>query len=327
VREPLELLRRVVIDSAASVRRIQSVARAQKSGPAAVFDLAIAARESLEVTRPRWRDEAQARGIDYRIEEAAPEGLWIAGQASEMREALMNLVLNAIDAMPGGGPLRIEGEAVEGRVWLRVRDDGIGMTPEVARRAFDPFFTTKGELGTGLGLAIVYGVVQRHGGGISVETHPGRGTCFVLNFPLAAAPDAASGIPAPPAARSLRVLVVDDERPVGRLCATLLETGGHTVLVAEDGPSALALARAHSPDVVMTDLGMPGMNGWALSAALREEFPQLPIILVTGWGDMLDPQQIAAHGIVRILTKPYSLADLLESVAAIPARLATPPPS
>ena len=313
IAEALRLIEQAAEDGAQTVRRIQDFARVRRDGDVSVVDLGGLARDAVELTRPQWRDSARAAGrkIDV-VLDVRPE-LFIAGQPAELREVLTNLLLNAVDAMPRGGTITITGRREGSTVCLDVADTGIGMSPTVRRRIFEPFFTTKGEAGNGLGLAVSYGIVQRRGGQISVESAPGRGTTFTLEFPAAQPPGRSAPTAAPPRPAARHVLVVDDEPALAAVLQRLLESEGHTVTTCNGGAEALERFDPEQHELVMTDLGMPDLNGLEVAAAIRARSPTTPVVLVTGWGSELDPERPPAT-ISRILTKPYRLAQVLEAL-------------
>jgi CheY-like chemotaxis protein len=199
-----------------------------------------------------------------------------------------------------------------------VRDDGIGMTEDVCARIFDPFFTTKGTNGMGLGMSVVFGIVQRHKGRISVESEPGRGTCFLLRFPGVSAeakPDERDAVPA--AERPARILVIDDEDDIAELVRDILEADGHVVRSVSNGPDGLRLLATESFDVLFCDLGMREMSGWEVVKAVRAKDPAIGIALLTGWGATLSEEKVAEHGIDAVLNKPFEMKRLLETVARL----------
>jgi CheY-like chemotaxis protein len=186
------------------------------------------------------------------------------------------------------------------------------MSPDVQARVFEPFFSTKGDRGTGLGLAMAYGIVERHGGQIAVDSAPGRGTTFRLTFPWARAAQAPVAEPVESdGPRALHVLVVDDEAMLGRMAARMLAVDGHTAVVATSGEEALRLLCAENFDLVISDVGMgEGMNGWELAHRVRAEFPDVRFALATGWGAQIEPEEARARGVGAVIGKPYSLRDL-----------------
>ncbi len=269
----------------------------------------------MGLTRPRWRDAAQAEGrtIELRIE--VQPGLFVAAEPAELREVMTNLILNAVDAMPRGGTINITGRQIGESVRLEVTDTGVGMAPAVRSRVFEPFFTTKAEAGNGLGLAVSYGIVQRRGGQISVDSAPGRGSTFTIELPLAHRRPP-NDVVAPPATRRKRnILVVDDEPALASVLQRLLESEGHSVTSCTSGAEALERFDPSVHELVMTDLGMAGLNGLQVAAAIHVRSPETPVILVTGWGNELDPDH-PPPGIVRVLAKPYRLARVLDAVSA-----------
>ncbi|HEX7548081.1 MAG TPA: ATP-binding protein, partial [Candidatus Methylomirabilis sp.] len=263
-------------------------------------------------------DEVQRRGHTIHVHVALDDLPPILGHAPEIREALTNLIFNAVDAMPDGGTLTLAGSAPPGWITLQMTDTGIGMPEAVRQKVFEPFFTTKGVKGTGLGLSVVYGIMERHGGRVDVTSVPGQGTTFTLRFQQAP-PGPSGGAPAPqPAARaSLRILVIDDEAAVRRTMTELLRAAGQTVLVAESGPAGLAHLAHTLPDLVLTDLGMPEMSGAEVARRVKAVHPRLPVILLTGWGDTAKLPKADRQSVDRVLGKPVRLADLLRVVAEL----------
>jgi signal transduction histidine kinase/CheY-like chemotaxis protein len=302
-------------DAAQMVRRLQEFSRPQSTRALAPVQLAAVAAEALEITRSRWRDEPLRQGRTIQVRVELPVLPRVLGHAPEIREVLTNLILNAVDAMPEGGTLALSGTSQDGWVELHVRDTGLGMSKAVQQRIFEPFFTTKGAKGTGLGLAVSYGIMERHGGRIQVQSDPGRGTTFTLAFH--AAPSESGGDPGLAKARPnpCRILVIDDDQAVRESTATLLRVSGHFVMEAESGPVGLGLMAGQPFDVLITDLGMPEMTGWEVARAAKNLNPMLPVILVTGWGSEVSRDVPDSHIVDRVMGKPVRLDDLLEAIA------------
>lgn len=203
-----------------------------------------------------------------------------------------------------------------------VADTGTGMTDEVQAHLFEPFFTTKGEHGTGLGLASVYGIVQRHHGTIAVDSTPGRGTAFVLSFPLGAAGEgAAAAFPAEdPVADDLRVLAVDDEPALRTLLIAALQPEGHQVVAVGSAEEAVTLLAARPFDVLLADVGLgAGMNGWQLAEHVRTLYLSVRIILVTGWGAEISAAEARGRGVDAVVPKPYLPRQLRDAIRAVMA--------
>src|SRR4030095_4365466 len=275
--------------------------------------------ETLESADARWGEEPRSRGVAVEVRTAlAPDLPPVAGDPAELREALINLILNALDARAEGGELTLTTASAGERVELFVEDTGTGMPEHVRQRVFDPFFTTKGPRGTGLGLSMTYGILSRHGAQISVESQEGRGTRFRLSFPRTTlAEGAGPRAPVPPAGAPLRCLVWDDESAVGEVLGDIIESAGHRAVVVSDGDAALERFRAEPFDVVFTDLAMPGLSGWEVAREVTALRPGLPVYLVTGFGVELSPEELAAHGVRTVLTKPLDMRETLALLARL----------
>ena len=320
-RRYIEIIQRAAQDGAEVVRRVQRFSRVQPVSRATPVDLNQLAQEVLELTRPRWHDEAQLRQIRIDTELDLGGIRAVAGELAPLREVLMNLVLNAIDAMPGGGQLTLRTWSDAKEVHCAVSDTGSGMTEEVRQRAFEPFFTTKGPKSTGLGLSVTYGIVQRHNGRIDIDTGTGRGTTVHITLP-AAPPPAKTPPPAapPPEVTQLRILIVDDEPEVRSTVADLLGTAGHTAFQASGGREAIAwLDAGQSVDLILTDLGMPGMTGTDLARTVRRRWPHLRLGLMTGWDETEGPVGEASSVVDFVLAKPFKLSALLSAYSAADA--------
>jgi signal transduction histidine kinase/CheY-like chemotaxis protein len=320
----LEIIQRAAQDGAEVVRRVQRFSRVQPVLRSVPVDLNQLAQEVLELTRPRWHNEALLRQI--RIDTALDLGAIrpVAGELAPLREVLMNLLFNGIDAMPDGGRLIIKTWTSGAEVCCAVTDTGSGMSDEVRQRALDPFFTTKGPKSTGLGLSVTYGIVQRHNGRLEMDSAPGRGTTVTISLPAAGAAVAAiSTPPASPALEApspLRVLIVDDELEVRSALADLLGTAGHTAFQAAGGLEALAwLEAGQTVDLVLTDLGMPGMMGSDLARAIRSRWPHVKIGLMTGWDESEGQVADATSSVNFSLAKPFELGALTRAYAAAAA--------
>jgi signal transduction histidine kinase/ActR/RegA family two-component response regulator len=296
----------------------------------------------VNLTRARWSDLPQQRGVVIQLRTELCEDLPdIMGSEVEIRDALTNLIFNAVDAMPDGGVLTLRTRVVESgagssatrAVHLEVGDTGIGMDEETRRRCLEPFFTTKGERGTGLGLAMVYGMVQRHSADLEIDSAAGRGTTVRLMFAVAeaSAVTGAQGQRAPVPAARLTILIVDDDPMLIKSLRDILEQDGHAVTVAEGGQKGIdtfttAVARGEPFAVVITDLGMPYVDGRKVAAAVKAASAHTPVILLTGWGKrLLAENDIPAH-VDRVLSKPPRLAEvrtaLVELTAAAEAQVA-----
>jgi signal transduction histidine kinase/ActR/RegA family two-component response regulator len=291
-------------------------------------DLNVVVQQAVEFTRARWRDLPQRGGTPVELGvELGADLPPITGAQSEIRDALINLVFNAVDALPSGGhvwlrtgPVRSSQETL---VALEVKDDGVGMDEPTRRRCLEPFFTTKGARGSGMGLAMVYGMAQRHSAEIVIESAPGAGTSVRLIFPIGRSTRPA--VTSQGIVRStgpLRLLIIDDDPMVIASVRAALESDGHEVDSADGGQAGIdaymtALASAHPFSVVITDLSMPGVDGRAVAAAVKAACAATPVLLLTGWGRQLqDSVETPAH-VDRVLSKPPRLLQLRQALAEL----------
>jgi len=289
----------------------------------------------VDMTRPRWRDIPQSNGVTVELRtDLAPDLPELLGIESEVREALTNLVLNAVDATPEGGKITVRtrvtrldvtqnGEEHPPYIAIEVSDTGIGMNEETRKRCLEPFFSTKGKRGTGLGLAMVYGVMERHEGKIEIESELGKGTTFRLIFPVRQASGAGAGAEEDGApAKPLHILFIDDEPLLRELLKELLEHDGHQIEVSDSGQSgidAFRLARQQGQpfDVVITDLGMPYLDGRQVAKILKAESPSTPVIMLTGWGAFMKEDGALPAQVDGVLSKPPRLRELRETLLRV----------
>lgn len=316
----LELIHKAAKESAVIVARLREFYRFRDESeiflPVVVNDLVL---QVISLTQPRWKDQALAAGVTIDVRTEMSNVPTVPGNESELREALANIVFNSIDAIRSRGTITIRTE-VQGRwVVVTISDDGIGMTPEVRSRCMEPFFSTKQNEGTGLGLGSVYGIVRRHEGEIDIQSEPGRGTSVSISLPMdrkAKAPEAPR--PAPPKRDSLNILVVEDEPMVRDVLGVYLEEDHHTVVLAPNGRVGLEKFRLEGPfDLVMTDRAMPEMNGDQLASEVKRLNPKQPIILLTGFGDLMQGAGEKPPGVDLVVSKPFTLATLRAAMAKV----------
>jgi signal transduction histidine kinase len=321
-RRQLQTIQRAVHDVAATVARMREFYRPREA-PFAQSPLRLneLVQQVIDLTRARWSNMPQQRGITIElVTQLQTELPPVMGIESEIREALTNLVFNAVDAMPAGGTLALRTRAAGDQVYVEVADTGVGMDEDARRRCLEPFFTTKGERGTGLGLAMVYGVLQRHGADIEIESAPGRGTTVRLAFTVAAGQ---SELPPPgplEVPRGLRILAIDDDPVLLRSLCEALESDGHVVVATHDASKGIewfrsAQARSQPFSVVITDLGMPYVDGRQVAAAVKKASPSTPVIMLTGWGQRLVADNEIPPHVDLVLSKPPRLHDLREALA------------
>ncbi|MDR3401488.1 MAG: response regulator [Chthoniobacter sp.] len=275
--------------------------------------------EVVPLTKPKWHGLALEGGRDIRVELELQKVPLVLGNGAELRETLMNLVFNAVDAMPNGGTITLRSVPLESAVQIEIADTGTGMSEEVRQRCLEPFFSTKGEHGTGLGLAMAFGIVRRHEGTLEIDTAPGQGTTFRLTLPCYHSSSSTVAAEEEKEVRltldrSLRVLVVDDEPNTLEIVSGYLRGDGHRVLTAADGGEAMNRFMTEDFDLVITDHGMPGMNGLQLASALHRIDPTNPVILLTGFA--FGPEQ-QPTSIDWVLKKPLVREELREAMRGV----------
>lgn len=330
-RERLALVQRAIEDVAGTVGRMREFYR---RGGTELEEASVQVNPTIEhviaLTRARWDDMPKEQGFVIQVQtELGADLPDVRGSATELRDALTNLLLNAVDAMPRGGTLTFRSRANEqGRVCIDVVDTGIGMDARTRLRCMEPFFTTKGDRGSGLGLAMVYGMLNRYSGDIDIDSTPGVGTRITLCFPPAPntsgaqlSEGAAARGRAQSPLRPLRILLIDDDPVVLTTVQNTLEIDGHRVVAMDGGPKGVAEFRAKADtepyDVVITDLGMPYMDGRKVAAAVKAARSQTPVLLLTGWGQQMHAQDERPEHVDRILSKPPRLSDLRQALAEL----------
>jgi signal transduction histidine kinase/CheY-like chemotaxis protein len=316
----LKIIIKTAKDGAKTIKRIQDFARQRRDHdfqPVSVDQLLL---DVSEITRPRWKDRSEASNVHIRLDLQICSNLVVMGDESELREVLVNMVFNAVDAMPRGGRITLSAEEVDGHVEISVRDTGTGMSEDVRSRIFDPFFTTKGKTGMGLGLAVSYGILRRHEGTVIVESEVERGTTFRIKLPTAKGITLVRNAPTgdltpiqslPALSSQTRILVVDDELAVRELLQDILVQEGYEVVLAEGGHEALSLFDQLEFDAIFTDVGLPGMSGWEVARAIREREQQVPIGVITGWGEAVGSSEQRAAGVDWVVAKPFTVEQII----------------
>jgi signal transduction histidine kinase len=328
-RSRLVTIQRAIDDVAQTVGRMREFYRPQDLKPRfANVDLNALVQQVSDLTRARWSDQPQRSGIIIELRAELASGLpEVQGADNEIRDAITNLIFNAVDASPKGGVIVVRSgisTTEPQHVVLEVIDAGVGMDEETRRRCLEPFFTTKGERGTGLGLAMVFGMAQRHGAQLDIESRPGVGTTIRLLFPVTGSASSAATVRMPvlkDPVPGLSILVVDDDPVLRDSLANTLRDEGHRVTLAGGGQEGIDLFRsaqqgAEPFDVVLTDLGMPYVDGRQVAAAVRTLAPRTPIILLTGWGQQMGPE-LEVPQVSRVLGKPPRLRELRAALAEL----------
>jgi nitrogen fixation negative regulator NifL len=273
-------------------------------------------RDSIAFTKPRWQNEAQSRGIDYKMStEGVREVLPIMCKPAEIREIFINIINNALDAMPGGGAISFDAWTGDDTIHVSIADTGEGMPEYIVRNIFDPFFSTKGVEGTGLGMSMVYGIVTRHGGEIEVNSEIGKGTMFTLQFPttnkektLIEAPDTEQKTNV----KSLRILVVDDEDRIRDILNQFLSMDGHNVKTVDNGADAINMVEGEEFDIVLCDLAMPNVFGYDVVRVINGLKKRPKIGIITGWDK--DHASDKDMKIDFYIKKPFTHSELTKHI-------------
>jgi PAS domain S-box-containing protein len=311
----LKVIEKVAWDSAQTVRRLQDFTRKSVHQELFKVDVNSIIKDSIEITKPKWKDEVQSRGIHIEMVSNFEEIPTVIGSTSELREVITNMIFNAIEAMPEGGKIEIRTFQRKSNVFIQISDSGIGMTEEVKKKAFEPFFTTKPFSNTGLGLSMSYGVIKRFGGEIEVESKVGHGTTFTIILPIGLeGKEEVDVSPIIKKGREARILVIDDEETVRSVLSQILSQVNHQVTVAENGEEGIRLFREKDFDLVLTDLGMPGMSGWEVCRAIKKMSSHIPVGMITGWGIEVDQAKIEENGIDFVIPKPFQFDQILKVV-------------
>ncbi|MCE5239716.1 PAS domain S-box protein [bacterium] len=303
---------------AETVRRIQRFSKARTDLDKQVFDLRELTEDVIFSLRPRWRDVAQRQGLTIRLHDEVPSGLAVHASAGEVGNVLMNLIVNACEAMSADGDITIAGAQKGDTVEFQVRDTGSGMSADTMANIFQPFFSTKGADNSGLGLAVIHGIILRHGGTITVDSQPGEGTVFTVTLPTSEPDEEAVAAPtgASASAGRLRLLVVDDMAEIADYVTAVARRLGHEVTAAYAGEDALQHLQQQPFDAIITDYGMAGISGTQLADRARRLRPGIKVVLITGWD--IAPGEI--EGLDGLLKKPCTR----EQVETVLHDLATP---
>jgi len=319
-KKSLEVITQAVGDCSQTLRRLLDFSRRDSRRVSVPVDLSELIASSVEIARPKWQGEAAHRTGTVEVRIDSPRPVMTLGDSSELREVVLNLIFNAVDAMPQGGKIemgtRVEGQTA--RFWAA--DTGSGMTAGVIARIFEPFYSTKGERGTGLGLSASHGIIENHGGDINVTSEVGKGTRFEVILPLHEATGPAIVKPVAVSSngtKSVRVLIVEDEEQVRTLLNDAFRAEGHQVTEATTGADAIALLDKSEFDLMVCDLGLPELSGLHVARWVKEFRPELPVIIATGYAEMIAEEDYHKARIDDVIRKPYAVADVLARANAV----------
>ncbi len=304
-----------VADGAHSVKRLQAFTgfgAEERYHTILKSDIDKAVSEVIDLTRPMWFDELNPRGINIQIQKEIPPLPPAAIHECDLREILTNLVFNAVEAMPSGGTITFRAKQVDESIQLSVSDTGIGMPESIKNRIFDPYYSTKDVSNSGLGLSVCMGLLSQAGGTITVESEQGKGTTFIINLPLAEHEVQESKQTKESDVSHLKILAVDDEAQIIELLTLMLKEAGHDVIGCTEPLDALELIAKEDLDLVLTDLGMPGISGWEIAKKAKDR--EVPVILLTGWGAQYEDRELTEKGVSAVVSKPFRLSELTQII-------------
>ena len=316
LRKNIQIIEQTALDAARTVRRLQDFARVRSDRPFEVLNLNQLVEAALQMVESRRAELKETGGITIEISAELSKVAPVAGDAAELREALVNIIFNAMDAMPEGGKITIKSAQENSWVVLSVSDTGVGIPEVVKGRIFEPFFTTRAQVGSGLGLSVTYGIVTRHGGSIEVESTRGEGSTFHIRLPVAGGvKERARPKRKTPSIKRATILLVEDDPEVVEVLGLTIKQLGHRVTGVTGGREALDAFKKDNYDLVITDLGIPDMSGHEIAKAVKEIKPETPVVLITGWGGQVDQERLPE--IDGVIAKPFSKDTLSAQIAEV----------
>jgi CheY-like chemotaxis protein/anti-sigma regulatory factor (Ser/Thr protein kinase) len=306
----LEKIESLALEGAKTVKRIQEYSVGAKYKNLEPVDLCQIVENCFIPNRASWQQMADTRRVTVKRKTELAEA-FVDGSLEDLETALTKLLENAVEHSPTDSEVLVTIESDDNGWILAVQDHGAGISEEIKKKVFYPFFSTKESPRAGLSLATVHGIVVRHGGKIDFESSPQDGTTFRIFLRRPDVYDEISEITnRNKGDRELAILVVDDDEQIREILADMLAMDGHEAVTCADGPSALQTLEHREFDLMITDLGMPGMSGLELSGEAHRQHPELPIAMITGWGTQLNEDEISHKGIKTILAKPFHLKDV-----------------
>lgn len=322
LRSEARAIQAAALIAADSLHRVQEYAAPREETEFIPTDLNAVVNDAVQLTHYRWRDDAEANGIVIDVIKDLSDVPPVLGKHGQLRDALVELILNAVEAMPAGGLISLRTERVGERVRLSVTDMGQGMDEMSLVRARTPFYTTRGGGHVGLGLATVQEVIQAHDSQLEITSTPGHGTTVMIALPIAEGELAQELALGEAPTRAVSILVVDDDAAIREIAAKALAIHGHRTLTAESGPEALTLFREQGPfQVVLCDLGMPAMNGLQVAQTIKASRPETVFLLMTGWGAEIDERKVRSVGVDNVIRKPFDIDQVLQTMGqALSAR-------
>jgi PAS domain S-box-containing protein len=302
-------------DGVEIVRRMREYTnREMDSTGFALTDMSDLTKQVIDFTMPRWQNIAHANGIHYKIDtDGFKDVLCVMGKQSELREVLLNIINNALDAMPDGGLLSFHAWGQENTVFMSISDTGVGMNKNVQKNVFDPFFTTKVGVGTGLGMSLAYSIITRHGGNIDIESEEGKGSTFTIRLPMSEEtlrPKVAFESKQQIKAEGLRILIVDDEQKICDLLSEYFLEDGHDVKSVNSGAMAIKLLETQNFDLVLSDLVMPEVSGYDIIKAVGTLVKKPKVGIITGWENTYRTEKEKTLKADFLVKKPINFSEL-----------------
>ncbi len=313
----VQIIKKTAKDSSRTIKRLQKYARTKNDKlQLRGVELNDLVREAKEISVPMWRDGPQAKGLSVEIiENLTEDESIILGDETDLREAVINMIFNSVDAMPQGGKIHIATYAKDETVYLELSDNGTGMTVETKNRIFDPFFTTKGMDHSGLGMSMLYGTIKRHNGSIDIKSAPGEGTTLTIVLPKGKEKTEKRDGARDPVVeiKGANILIIDDEPEIGTLLSEILSKQGHQTSVFYSGKKGLEAFKDGGYEVVITDLGMPDISGWEVINTARQIEPDVVTGVITGWD--ISEEEARQKGVDFLITKPFESNQIVQTVA------------
>jgi len=315
----LEIIEKATLDGEEILRRLQGFYRVRRDDKNfSQTNLNKVVNHALEFTRVKWKDEAELKGIKYKIQKELSPLPYISGCSSELREVMINLINNALDAMPKGGKIKIETLLEDNYIKIMLQDNGIGISKAIKNKIFDPFFTTKGHQSSGLGLSVSYGIIKRHKGEIMIDSMEGQGTTFAIKIPLLKKEEKQKKKEKSKTksidSKNANILVIEDEDEVRSVLFDILTSHGHKVSTVSQGNKGIELFKKNNFDMVFTDLGMPGISGWQVAQEIKRIDPRVPVAVITGWQIQMEESMVKERGVDIIVNKPFRIEQVLKLV-------------
>ena len=315
--QKVQIIKKTAKDSARTIKRLQKYARTNNDElQLRAIKLNDLVREAIEISTPMWKDGPYAKGLSVEIVDTLTEDEAIVlGDDTDLRETIINMIFNSVDAMPQGGKIHIATYAKNESIYIALSDNGTGMTEETKNRIFDPFFTTKGMDHSGLGMSMLYGTIKKHNGSIDIKTKPGKGTTFTIALPKGKEEiekrdgmrDSVVEI------RKANILIIDDEPEIGVVLSEILSKQGHQTSVFGSGKGGLEAFKKGCYEIVITDLGMPDISGWDVINIVRQIEPDVITGVITGWD--ISEEEAKQKGVDFLLTKPFESNRVVQAVA------------